>query len=154
MNKIRVYLDNCCYNRPFDDQRQLRVRLETQAKLYIQEQIRDGKLSLVWSFILVYEISANPFIHRKKQIINMEPLAEIYIEANEDIYQKAEEILVKYKVREKDALHIAAALAGTSDYFITTDDKLIRNCRNIDIINVLDPLDFIKLGEAIHENRS
>ena len=24
---MRVYLDNCCYNRPFDDQAQLRVRL-------------------------------------------------------------------------------------------------------------------------------
>lgn len=23
---MRVYLDNCCYNRPFDDQTQLRVR--------------------------------------------------------------------------------------------------------------------------------
>lgn len=154
MKRTCVYLDNCCYNRPFDDQRQLRVRLETQAKLYIQEQIRDGKLSLVWSFILVYEISANPFIRRKTQISNMEPLAEFYIAANEDIYQKAEEILAKYEVREKDSLHISAALAGNADYFITTDDKLIRNCRNIEIIKVLDPLDFIKLGEAIYENRS
>ena len=24
---MRVYLDNCCYSRPFDDQSQLRVRL-------------------------------------------------------------------------------------------------------------------------------
>ena len=30
---MRVYLDNCCYNRPFDDQNQLKVRLETIAKL-------------------------------------------------------------------------------------------------------------------------
>ena len=33
---MRVYLDNCCYNRPFDEQDQLSVRLETEAKLYIQ----------------------------------------------------------------------------------------------------------------------
>ena len=29
---MRVYLDNCCYNRPFDEQTQLKVRLETEAK--------------------------------------------------------------------------------------------------------------------------
>ena len=37
---MRVYLDNCCYNRPFDDQAQLRIRLETEAKLEIQTQMR------------------------------------------------------------------------------------------------------------------
>ena len=39
MDKIKVYLDNCSYNRPFDDQKQLRISLETQAKLYIQSLI-------------------------------------------------------------------------------------------------------------------
>lgn len=34
---MKIYLDNCCYNRPYDDQSQLRISLETQAKLYIQE---------------------------------------------------------------------------------------------------------------------
>ena len=36
---MRVYLDNCCYNRPFDDQENLAVALETFAKLQIQAQI-------------------------------------------------------------------------------------------------------------------
>ena len=31
---MRVYLDNCCYNRPFDEQTQLKVRLETEAKTF------------------------------------------------------------------------------------------------------------------------
>ena len=35
---MRVYLDNCCYNRPFDPQEQLRIRLETEAKLEVQSQ--------------------------------------------------------------------------------------------------------------------
>lgn len=30
-----VYLDNCCYNRPFDDQTQERVHLESEAILTI-----------------------------------------------------------------------------------------------------------------------
>lgn len=41
---MRIYLDNCCYNRPFDEQTQLRIRLETEAKLAIQRQMRMGVL--------------------------------------------------------------------------------------------------------------
>ena len=39
---MRVYLDNCCYNRPFDDQTQPSVRLETEAKLLVQSLMRSG----------------------------------------------------------------------------------------------------------------
>ena len=30
--RIKIYLDHCCYNRPFDEQYQDLVRLETEAK--------------------------------------------------------------------------------------------------------------------------
>ena len=46
---MRVYLDNCCYNRPFDDQNQLRIALESAAKLAIQAQMRSGEIEYVWS---------------------------------------------------------------------------------------------------------
>ena len=57
---MKVYLDNCCLNRPFDDQTQLRIRLESEAKLKVQEEIRAGKLQLAWSYILDYENRKNP----------------------------------------------------------------------------------------------
>lgn len=57
----RVYLDNCCYNRPFDDQGNLIVHLETQAKLAIQQMIKNNELELVWSDVLTYENNRNPF---------------------------------------------------------------------------------------------
>ena len=47
MEKMRVYLDNCCYNRPFDEQVQLSVRLETEAKMEVQSQMRFGILEYV-----------------------------------------------------------------------------------------------------------
>ena len=58
---MRIYLDNCCFNRPFDNQNQLKIHLETQAKLYIQAQIKQGIYDLVWSYILEYENQMNPF---------------------------------------------------------------------------------------------
>lgn len=48
---ISVYLDNCCYNRPYDDQEQLKVHLETEAKMHIQKMITDKKIKLVYSFV-------------------------------------------------------------------------------------------------------
>jgi hypothetical protein len=39
-----IYLDLCCFNRPYDDQSQMRVRLETEAKLAIQDKVRSGVL--------------------------------------------------------------------------------------------------------------
>jgi hypothetical protein len=58
---MKVYLDNCCFNRPFDDQSSFVIRLETEAKLYLQGLIRQGELDLVWSFMLDNENGANPF---------------------------------------------------------------------------------------------
>ncbi|MDR2642826.1 MAG: hypothetical protein LBC74_08525 [Planctomycetaceae bacterium] len=47
----RIYLDNCCYNRPYDDQTQIKVAAETKAKLRIQRLVMDRKLELAVSFI-------------------------------------------------------------------------------------------------------
>ena len=49
---MRIYLDNCCFNRPYDDQSSFRVLLETQAKLYVQEKVRQGLYDLVCSCCL------------------------------------------------------------------------------------------------------
>jgi len=65
---LRVYLDNCTFNRPYDDQTQLKVSLETQSKLHIQNLIKEGRLDLVGSYTLDYEISRNPFEMRRKSI--------------------------------------------------------------------------------------
>jgi hypothetical protein len=52
MAKYRLYLDNCCFNRPFDDQSHLKIRMETEAKLSVQRDILSGRHELVWSYIL------------------------------------------------------------------------------------------------------
>ena len=38
---MKVYLDNCCFNRPFDDQSAVRIRIESEAKLHVQQKIRE-----------------------------------------------------------------------------------------------------------------
>ncbi len=59
-----VYLDNLCFNRRFADQQQMRVQIEAETTLFIQERIRGGRLGLVWSYMLDFENAANPFEER------------------------------------------------------------------------------------------
>ena len=54
---MKVYLDNCCYNRPYDNQSFIKISLEAQSKLFIQNLIKNRKLELVTSYMLMYEIA-------------------------------------------------------------------------------------------------
>jgi hypothetical protein len=82
---MKIYLDNCCFNRPFDDQSQIRIRIETEAKLNIQENIRSGKFQLVWSYLLDYENNKNPYSERKAQIVRWKKYAIADIEENNQL---------------------------------------------------------------------
>ena len=77
---MRIYLDNCCYNRPYDDQSQLRISLESQAKLHIQEMIKDNKLQLASSYTLIYENSKNPYEIKRKTIGKFLDNTSIYVD--------------------------------------------------------------------------
>ncbi len=111
---MKIYLDNCCLNRPFDDQSQLRIKLEAEAKLRIQEEIRDGGIKLVWSYILDYENSRNPYVERKEQINIWKKYSVINIIENDDIIKKA--VFLNSKGFKKfDSLHIACAIVSSCD---------------------------------------
>ena len=77
---MKVYLDNCAFNRPFDDQSHIRIRLETEAKLYIQDNIKNNKLKLIWSYILDIENDHNPFKEKRMAIEKWKRLAAVDIE--------------------------------------------------------------------------
>jgi hypothetical protein len=140
---MKIYLDNCCFNRPFDDQSQLRIRLETEAKLKIQEDIIIGFHTLVWSYILDYENSRNPFQERKRQISKWRNYAKVDIEESNELIEMANRILTT-GTKKIDALHIACAKMAYSDYFLTTDDGIINKANLIQEIKITDPIGFIK----------
>jgi predicted nucleic acid-binding protein len=138
---MRVYLDNCCFNRPFDDQTSLVVQFETDAKLRIQELIKEKELELVWSFVLDYENEANPFEEVRNKIAEWEGLATINCDYCDSIAQKARELDL-LGLRQMDASHIACAIFTKSDIFITTDKKILN--KSVKEIEVLNPIDFIR----------
>ena len=85
---MRIYLDNCTFNRPFDDQAQIRIRLESEAKLHIQERIKDGSLKLIWSYILDFENKQNPFEERQNAIRKWKKFSELDIEEKESVLNR------------------------------------------------------------------
>jgi predicted nucleic acid-binding protein len=142
--KLNVYLDNCSFNRPFDDQIQVRVAIETKAKLYIQKMILAGNLRLSTSFMSISENNDNPFEDRRIPIKEFLRNRQTHIEYSEEIVNKAVEIS-SLRTEPKDSLHIACAIAAGCDFFITTDDRLLK--LNIDEITIINPVDFIKIKE-------
>ncbi len=140
---MKIYLDNCMFNRPFDEQSHIRIRIETEAKLAIQEEIRRGTYQLIWSYIFDYENSKNPFRERQEQIMKWKKYAITDIEENTDIIKTA--LLLNSKGLQKmDSLHIACAIFAKADYFLTTDDKVIKKANVITDLEISDPINFIK----------
>ncbi len=140
---MKIYLDNCCFNRPFDDQSQLRIKIETEAKLKIQDDIRGNKLQLAWSYILDYENNKNPFAERKEQVSGWKKYSAEDILANSEILNLATSLNQK-GFRKMDSLHIACAIYAQCDYFVTTDDKILNKSDITKEIKIIDPFGFIK----------
>ena len=139
---MRVYLDNCCFNRPFDDQSTLTIRLETEAKLHIQNAIRAGQYALGWSYILDYENAANPLEERRAEIQRWEEMADSYVAETPTLLAAMKEF-VAVGIKPLDALHIACAQALECQYFLTVDKGVLKKAEAIAKIRILNLLDFV-----------
>jgi predicted nucleic acid-binding protein len=138
-----IYLDNCCFNRPFDDQRHLRIRLEAEAKLRIQEVIREGGLQLAWSYVLDFENASNPFVDRRERTRAWRSHAAVDCVESSAVKSTADSF-AQIGLRNIDALHLACAVHAGCAYFITTDDQILGKADGISEIKVTDPIGFIK----------
>jgi predicted nucleic acid-binding protein len=138
---LRLYLDTCCFNRPYDDQLQLKIRLETEAKVYVQQKILDGVYDLAWSYVMDYENGLNPFSERRNRISLWKDIAKLFCSEEEIILIEAEK-LQSLGVKVLDSLHVACAAFIGCDYFLTTDMRLFK--KPITLIQVIDPVEFIR----------
>lgn len=141
---MRVYLDNCCFNRPYDDQSYMSIHLEAQAKLRVQNLICNGKLELATSYMLDFENGQNPYAMRKTAIADfMADNATIYV-SNAKLKEISEQAhsIMKTGVKYKDACHVACAILSECDYFLTTDRRLLKY--QTDKLKMMNPIDFVR----------
>ena len=146
MTKIKIYLDNCTYNRPFDDQTQIKIALETEAKRHIQRLIAEKNIDLVYSYVNRFENTKNPHATNKKAINEFFKNAVAYI--NHSYSKSVEERAIVIKqagIKTADAFHISCAVESGCNCFITTDKQLLKYMSNeIIICNPIQFLDYME----------
>lgn len=146
-----MYLDLCCFNRPWDDQKSSRVRIETEAKLLLQERVRTRQTALVWSYVLSYENQFNPHRERRESVANWRALASVQIAASPEIVILGETLVAK-GAGAFDALHVACAVKAGAAMFVTTDDRLLRLIKRDHTIPAFLPQDALATLEHWYEN--
>ena len=142
---MKIYLDVCCLNRPFDDQTQDRVHLESEAIITVLEHCENKDWFLVSSEIIDLEVAQIPDRNRQQSVYAFLALHQDFIEVSQAIECRTIEIQ-KMSFDAYDAMHIACAESSAADVFLTTDDSLlkkaVRNRENIKI-RVANPIMWI-----------
>lgn len=148
---MKIYLDTCVYNRPFDDQSDERIFMEAQGFIVVLKKVEEGDYDLVVSSVNLAENEHNPFPERRDLIRGLFNLAKGVIRLKHDDLIRAEQ-LEGMGFRGLDALHIAVCERAQVDYLITCDDRLLRSYRNnrhqikVRVINVLNFIEEVVFG--------
>jgi len=121
----RVYLDVCCWNRPFDDQRPERIRLEAEAVLLILGRCEAGAWQWLSSAVVEEEVNHTPSSERRSRVRQMLSGAHGTVALTDVAISRAQE-LKALGFRTYDALHLACAEQAPVDIFLTTDDRVLR----------------------------
>lgn len=120
---MKIYLDACCLNHPFDDQCQARVRLEAEAISLILQKLHQREWKWIGSHALAYELGQTEDVERKERLLLLTGQSHHVVEMTEKILTQAEKLEAS-GFDSYDAIHLASAEHGKVDVFLTTDDNL------------------------------
>lgn len=138
---MKIYLDTSVYNRPFDDQSQPRIWLESVSFSMILKLIETQKIELVTSSVISFENSKNPFPERRKWVSICLKLSNCFL-IIDDVKKKRAKEIEKKGIKPLDALHLSCAESEETEYFLTCDDKIAKRYMG-ETMAVLNPVEFI-----------
>jgi len=141
---MKIYLDCCCLQRPFDDKSQPRVAVEAEAILVVLALCESGYSKLISSDALLLEINQIPDQVRKEDALKILNLAKKTVELTSEIETLARKFGA-YGIKTLDALHFAFASFSKADYFCTCDDKFLRKVKRLSKLNtkVVSPTELV-----------
>src|ERR1051325_2651804 len=142
----RIYLDNCVLNRPFDDQSQERIRLETEATILLLARPERKEWTWLGSQALALEIDKMANTEQQSRLKRMIEFVSLTVKIGDKELERASE-LQKLGLVGFDAVHLACAEIGKADVFLTTDDRLLKLAKRLKKklrVNVENPLDWMK----------
>ena len=140
-----IYLDYNCFQRGFDDPRQVRIQMEALACQEIFIRAEEDKVRLIWSFMHEDETILCPFPERKYGVLRLAVLCKVRVGPEEEVYNLAKSFQEEGRLSAKDAIHLACASYIGADAFLTCDDRLIRQAKRLNLETaVMNPVDYIR----------
>ena len=128
---MRVYLDNCCYNRLFDDRSNIKNYLEREAVLIIMQKAFEKDLQIVGSDVLEIEISKIKNDEKRSDVEGVyNALVTDTINITSEIEKRAVQIRNVSYIKAFDSLHLASAEIG-ADVLLTTDMKFLKGSQKM-----------------------
>ena len=129
-----VYLDNCCLNRLFDNQSQLRIHLESEAVKVVLSLCEQQQMRLICSQVSYFEIDNAPDISRKNALKWLLVPAVDVVRITPEILERAK-ALERKGFKAFDAMHLACA-ETRADVFLTVDDRMLKKSESFPKLSV------------------
>ena len=138
----RIYMDACVLCRPFDDPVSLRIRMERDAVLLIEEYIRSGIYRMVVAPIHFVELGVTTERVERLEVLTFLNGYGERLRWNMPTVRKRAEELYQAGFGTADAIHVAFA-EHSNAVFLTCDDRLEKKCRKAGIdVACMNPLRF------------
>lgn len=147
MAVLKIYLDTCCYCRPFDNRKHLiqrGVNYEIIAVMSVVRICRTAGFPIFGSIALADEISRIRHEGKREDVRNFYNYAvSEHVPLTADIDNRAKELSAR-KLKPLDSYHVAFAEAAGANYLLTTDTRFERVSARLDLaVMVINPFTFI-----------
>jgi len=141
---MTIYLDSCCYNRPFDRQSQARIRAETAAVRSV----------VAWAQLYGYAVFGSEALDRElgniKERVKYKQVQDFYRETvtcrallKKAVLDHYFPVAVSAGISCSDARHLCHAISAGADYLLTTDDDFINFAAGLALpVVVINPINF------------
>lgn len=134
----------CALKRPFDDQTQGRILIETLAVTRILDAASAGTLVLCNSAALEFENRQNPNAQRRERVASLLKRIGRPEPATVRVFARSEDI-VRLGFSDMDALHLAFAEHLKADYFVTVDGEMLARSQQVQLsVKFLDAVGAVK----------
>ena len=142
---MKLYLDCCCYNRPYDDQTQEKIHMEGEAILGIIYRCRQNHDEIVGSPVVDLEIdNINNIEKREKVRYFYEKTITMKLKYSIKILERVKELSEQTNIKTIDKFHLSFAENCGADVLLTTDKKFEKACSKLYLgTKVINPLNYL-----------
>lgn len=141
---MRVYLDTCVWCRPFDRPAK-RVTEEARALHRILSLADREEIEILSSSLVLFEASFIEPAEKRESVTALIRKSSLpFTKARDAIEELARKLIDECGLDSMDAAHVAAAVNGGADTFLTTDDGILNKSTCISKFGIIvkNPVDF------------